>query len=225
VATPTDLVELTWVFTLSRAGAAEDVAEFSINCHRDSVEPDDAGLLKLCLGADHAWAGHMPTSHWCDNVRLSHVRGRMFMANGHTLREQQFVDDLDWHGQATDPALPWETSLALSLYTYPRGSFTANARRKRGRIYLPPMAALVLDSSNSGYFSNANIATLLGELKTFMSHVGEDDLGVKVVDPGVYSRVDSTVRDVVQLSIDAKIDSQRRRQNRETAGHIEVSFP
>ena len=223
--TPSELVQFTWHFELSQVGNPSDLAEFSIACHRDSIEPDDGGLLSLCEGAYAAWGDHMPGDHWCDNVRLTYVQGRMFAADGKTLREQRYIPPSNpWFGTGAHPAMPWETSLALSLYTYPRGSFTANARRKRGRIYLPPMASSVLDSSNSGFYSNALIPVLLSELHEFMTHVGEDALGVSVINPGVYSRVDGVVRDVTQLSIDAKFDSQRRRENREISGHLEADL-
>jgi hypothetical protein len=224
-ATPTTLIALTWKFALSKVGTDMDIAEFTVNCHKDSYEPDDAQLLKLADGGYKAWQGHIDPTLWCDNVFLVSVAGRTFSADGHTFREQVWTHGpTDWVGTATGAALPWETSMALGLYTYPRGSFVANARRKRGRIYLPPMAANVLDPSNSGFFSNANLPTLLANLHEFMSHVGEDDIGASVVKPGVYSRVDGAIRDVTQLSLDAKIDSQRRRQNRETSGWLNVDL-
>lgn len=225
-ATPTNLLLLTWYFSLSRVGTDEDIAEFSIATHQDSYEADQDGLNAITAGAFAAWKSNMPSQYWATNVYLSQTIGTQYQANGDTLRKAVFVPGPDagdhWVGSDSGSALPWETALACSLYTYPRGSFQPNARRHRGRFYMPPMAASTLDSSNSGYFKNANLATLLGHLADFVQDVGQDGLGVRHTRAGVWSRADNVVRDVVQLSIDAKFDSQRRRQNREVAGHIEI---
>jgi hypothetical protein len=121
--------------------------------------------------------------------------------------------------------LPWETSLAASLYTYPRGTFVPQARRKRGRFYLPPMGADQLDASNSGFFPDATIDAMLAEIVGFLQDSRETDVGAVTGTLGVFSRVDGVIRDVIQVSMDAKYDSQRRRQNRENAGIVRTDFP
>jgi hypothetical protein len=215
-------IEYTWVFSLSKTGTDEDFAEFSIWTYDSDYGPDDSNLLDLAHGAWKAWHDNIPTDPWTDNVFLSYVKGRTFAANGHTLREQIYVPDVGWQGSGSHPALPWETSLCLSLYTYPRGSFVTQGRRKRGRVYLPPMRSGVLDSSNSGFFSDGALSALFTNLTHFVSRVGQDGLGVQNLTPVVYSRADNMARPIIQCSIDAKFDSQRRRQNREVAGHLEL---
>jgi hypothetical protein len=216
--TPTNLVLFTWQFDLVRLAAAEDIAEFSIAASRDDIEPDQGGLDKLAVGAVHAFLTSIPATRFAPNVRFTGVKARMFKADGHTLRESVALTDTPWVGLDPGNALPWETSLCCSIYAYPRGTFTDGAKRKRGRFYLPPMAASQLDASNSGYFANGNVTPMLTSLKSFVNKIGQDDLGVSVLDAGIWSRADGVVRSAVQISMDAKFDSQRRRQNREIAG-------
>jgi hypothetical protein len=226
MAYPSNLIRLTWVFDLQTGGTIEDLAEFAINCGEDSFEPDDAQLLKLARGAFNAWESNVATSRFGTNVHLGSIIAQTFNGDGSTALKQTLVAPSDWRGTAGGACMPWETSLALSLYTYPRGSFVAHGRRKRGRIYLPPMSASVLDPANSGYFKDSDIDAFLGELTSFIEDVGNDDLGVHVVTPQVFSRVDSVMRSVTQISIDAKFDSQRRREKGQHAGYrtANVSF-
>jgi hypothetical protein len=224
VTTPSDAIEFTFKFNLTRVGTLEDIAEFTVWCATDGFEPDDAGLLKLAVGAGNAWTDNAGPSYWSDNVSLATITARTFMSDGHTLREQITAPVDPWVGVGSNPALPWESSLVLSLYTYPRGTFISNGRRKRGRIYLPPMSSEWLDNSNSGYFSNTALPGFFANMVDFIGRVGQDDLGVKLTHPVVFSRVDGVTREITQLSIDAKIDVQRRRQNREVAGVLTAAY-
>ena len=149
---------------------------------------------------------------------------RNYLANGHTLREQRYVPPTPWVGTSTQPSLPWETSLCVSLYCYPRGTFQPNARRRRGRFYLPPMSSAVLASNNSGFVADNVAHGVLSQMHDFCRDAWQSYLGVDEAHLGVFSRADSTVYPVVQISLDAKIDSQRRRQNREIAGALVTPF-
>lgn len=220
MATPTNLVQFTWNFGLVRLAGQEDIAEFSVAASRDTIEPDQHGLDKLAVGAGKAFLTSIPATRFAPNVRFIGVKARMFKPDGKTLRESVWLTDTPWIGLDPGAALPWETALCVSVYTYPRGTFTDDAKRKRGRFYLPPMAASQLDFSNSGYFANGSVSPMLDSLKSFMNKIGQDDLGVSVLDAGVYSRADGVVRTATQISLDAKFDSQRRRQNREIAGIV-----
>lgn len=225
MATPLNMYSLTWDFNLYRTTVREDHAEFT--CFYQTVggaQYGDAQLIHAAAGGAKAWTDNITKTNWCDNVTLSSVTATSYLANGHTFAVQQAPPPVGWTGTSDPPALPWETSLCMSLYTYPRGSFVSNARRKRGRFYLPPMAASCLDVSNSGYFDNATIAARLGEVHDFLEDSQNDELGVQIGSLGVYSRVDGICRAVTQISCDAKFDSQRRRQNRETAGVVTASF-
>jgi hypothetical protein len=223
--TPLDCWSLTFDFPLTRAGTQEDHAEFTLWIDGDGTEPDDANLHSLAIGAGNAWTSNVPNLRWCNNVTLGSITATSYLADGHILRQQSVGPGTGWTGAAADPALPWETSLCISLYTYPRGTFVSHGKRKRGRFYLPPMAAAMLDSSNSGYFPDGNVDSQLGYMHDFLADVNQDMEGVGVGTLSVFSRVDSVLRPVTQISMDAKYDSQRRRQNRETAGVHTLDFP
>lgn len=225
MSTPLDCWSLTFDFALTRAGTTEDHAEFTLWIDGDGTEADDTMLESLGHGAAKAWTDNVPNLRWCDNVSLRTVTATAYLANGHILRQQEVPPDVAWVGAAAHPALPWETSLAVSLYTYPPGTFVTDGKRKRGRFFVPPMAALTLDSSNSGYFSDGNMASQLGYMHDFLAAVNQNAVGVPVGTLSVFSRMDSVCRHVTWIAMDAKFDSQRRRQNRETAGRLVGTFP
>ena len=224
--TPMDAYYLRWNFSLNRVGTKEDIAVFGLWYDTPgSAEYGDAQLVHCAAGGYKAWVDAMDLGYWTSAVTLESVTATTYLENGHTLHEQNWVPGTAWAGIGPAPSLPWETAMACSLYTYNRGTFVANGKRKRGRFYLPPFSASALDHSNSGYFSDANFHTFLLNCADFLNKSQDDELGVKVGTLGVFSRADSVIRPVQQVSMDAKIDSQRRRQNRETAGYQGVPFP
>lgn len=226
MSTPADAYFVRYQFTLIKVNTPEDIAEMGLWFRAlGGAEYGDPELASIAEGAYNAWNAHMNPGLWATNVELSSVVASNYLANGHTLHEQNFVPETPWVGSDSAAAMPWETSLAVSLYTYPRGTFVTDGRRKRGRCYLPPMAASQLDPSNSGFFKNSNFAGLLTAVSAWLNDADQDRLGVQVGRLAVFSRADSETRDVVQISMDAKFDSQRRRQNREIAGHVEVAYP
>lgn len=223
--TPLDAYYLRYNFSLNRAGTVEDIAVFGLWMNTPgSAEYGDDELGHCAHGGYKAWADEVDTGYWTDAVTLESVTASSYLANGHTLHEQNYVPSTPWQGAGPAPSLPWETAMAISLYTYPRGTFVTNGKRKRGRFYLPPFSASTLDHSNSGYFLDSNFHTFVANMRAFLVAAQDDELGVPVGALGVFSRMDSVIRPVVQVSADAKIDSQRRRQNRETAGTYEVAF-
>lgn len=224
MATPLKAWELVFQFALNRVGTNEDVAEFSLWMGSDTLEPGDAELPHLAAGGVNAWQNNMNQAHWATNVAFSYVTATAFNTDGTIKAQAQEVAGGDWVGTADTAALPWETSLCTSLYTYPRGTFVPQQRRKRGRFYLPPMAADQLDPSNSGYFNDGSLPDLLTEIMAFLQDAEKTDVGVSTGTLSVFSRKDSLLRPVSQVSIDAKFDSQRRRQNRENVGWIAESF-
>jgi len=223
MAFPTEMAKLTFGFTLSRTGTDEDVAEPGIFVGGETFGPDsDEALMRIAHGGFNAWVTNVNEVSFGSNVFLSWVQATMYNAAGHTIREQRFIHDVAWQGSGSGAAMPWETSLCCSLYTYPRGSFQPNARRLRGRFYTPPMSASVLDPSNSGYFSDSGLHAFHTQMNSFVRDVGQDNNGVQVGQAVVFSRVNGSYAPVIETSMDAKFDSQRRRENRETAGHEEI---
>lgn len=219
---PTNRWMTTWHFELNRSGTVEEEANFSLHFGGTSYEPEDSSLDDLAEGAYKAWKSNMGTSDWTNAVYLYYCRTYKFNAAGKVTAQGQFADPTPWHGTGTGASLPWETSLALSLYSYERGSFVQNPRRRRGRIYLPPMASSVLDTSNSGYYADSQLDDLLGELHSFMLDAGDSAAGVPLAPPVVFSRVGEALYPISDLYIDAKFDSQRRRERSENAGKLHI---
>jgi len=214
-----------WNFGLNREGSAEDIAVFGLwGSNIGDAEYGDEQLAAIAHGAYDAWANHASPDYWTTAVTLDSTLAVAYLANGHTLFEQNYVPDTVWQGDVSTASMPWETSLAVSLYTYPRGTFVTNGRRKRGRYYLPPVAAINLDPSNSGYFKNSTLPAFFADQVSFLNDFGKDHEGAPHVNLGVYSRKDDDCRDVTDLYIDAKFDSQRRRQNREVAGVLHTAY-
>ena len=222
MAVPDQSAQITWLFNLSALTVEEDIAEFSIWVEPvASITDWDTELLRYAEAGLDAWTSEMPPAYWATNVSLGSVKATHFNPAGHTTNEQVAVPSTPWVGIDASAALPWETSVACSLYTYTPGTFIPNGKRRRGRFYLPPMAASILDHSNTGFFDNATINTLLTHCHDFVGKVALDFPGVAHTQtPSVFSRVDSHLYMVTDIVIDAKIDSQRRRQNREVAGRI-----
>lgn len=223
--TPADLYYVRYNFLLLRGSGQEDICDMGLWMKGvGGAEYDDTELASIAVGAYNAWGANVVSGVWATNVKLDSVTASNYLPNGHTLHEQVYVPGTKWVGTDTGAALPWETSLCVSLYTYPRGAFEPQARQKRGRFYLPPMAAAMLDGSNSGFFRNDQFSGFLDTIVGFLGDAQQDQLGVAVGELAVFSRVAGASRKVIQVSADAKFDSQRRRQNREVAGHREIPF-
>ena len=223
-ATLLNAIELTWTFDLKQIDVDQDIAEFTLWFQYGpggSAPQEDLDFLAQ-NGAD-ARSENVGTAIYSTNVGLRSCTARIFSADGKTLAESVKVPADAWQGTSSSPALPWETSLCISLYTYTPGTFVPNGRRRRGRYYLPPMGSQVLDHSNSGFYDNTLIAPSLTEQRLFYSKLYAGAFpGTLVVIPVVYSRVAEDMNPVTHLVTDAKIDSQRRRQNREVAGRINL---
>jgi hypothetical protein len=156
-----------------------------------------------------------------DSVKVDHLSA----TNGSTLDQgvALFSGADAWVGSATD-SLPWETSLAVSLFGYERGVFATNKGRKRGRFYLPPMGVNVL-SGKSGQLTDTALTALNTQLGAFLNDVqgmnfssgspeqDEDYFNLVVMSIGTPSKqLDPTTTPVTHMYIDGELDSQRRRQ-------------
>jgi len=214
----------TWTFQLDAGGAGQDIAELSLHHGGTSFEPPDDQLNNLAQGGYNAWADNMTPTRFAAAVTLAGVKTYRYDAAGHVIGIGSYQDPAPWHGTSTSPCLPWETSLALSLYTYPRGSFVPNPRRRRGRIYLPPMSSAQLELANSGYYSDSDLPNLFEELHDFVQNSGDDALGVALAPLVVFSRVAEALYPVTDLYIDARFDSQRRRENAQVAGKLHIEL-
>jgi len=220
---PTNRWMTTWRFALNRAGNEEDEANFSLHFGGTSYEPTDDQLGSIAEGAYNAWVNNTSPTWFTNAVTLAGTKSYRYNDAGHVIGVGGYAPSDDfWHGTHAGPSLPWECALVFSLYSYPRGSFQVNPRRKRGRIYLPPFASSMLDTSNSGFVDNGLMDDLLAGMANFLEDAEKDAVGVALAPPVIFSRVGQALYEVTDLYMDAKIDVQRRRQKSESAGSLHL---
>lgn len=118
----------------------------------------------------------------------------------------------------TGASLPWECALCISLAAYPQGGFAPNKGRHRGRFYLPALPASII-SGTEAQLPDSATAAYATAMVNFLELVNDQVGGgltaqMRVV---VLSRVDDAAYDVQHIWVDSKVDSQRRRENRQPA--------
>lgn len=118
----------------------------------------------------------------------------------------------------TGASLPWECAIVVSMAAYPPGGFAPNKGRHRGRFYLPGVPASVITGTEAQMPDTAVQAyseRAAAWLEAINDVVSDDfDTQMRVV---ILSRVDDAAYDVQHIWVDSKIDSQRRRENRQPA--------
>jgi len=107
--------------------------------------------------------------------------------------------------------LPFQCATVVSLLT------ASATRHGRGRFYLPPLAALVLDG---GRISAASLAVLDTAWTAFF-----DSLNTDGVTPVVRNRTGHISTTVTSARIGDVIDTQRRRRNKLTETQVVVAVP
>lgn len=222
------LAEITYNFGLSNGSVAIEDASPSIWV-LPTVAPisdDDwnTALLEMATAAYGGWKTNVGNGQWENSVQLSNVTARRTSTTDATLDKQVYLPTDDtWVGSETSGTLPWQTSLCISPYSYLRGSYIPNRRRRTGRFYLPPMSTNVLYAVDDGLLDPTLVATLLDELHPAWKAIQTADYSTSGLEPifGINSRgpfKDPTVLPhffpVVQLTADNKLDSQRRRTKR-----------
>lgn len=220
------LVETTYNFGLSNGSVAIENASPSVWTLSAANPVTDADwnttLQEQAEAAYNAWGTNMGNGQWEQSVNLSNVTCRLTDVNDKTLLKQVFIPTgAPWEGGETVGTLPWQTSLCISLYSYNRGTYIPNHRRRSGRFYMPPMSINVLSSKDDGLLDPTLVQDLIDELHpAFKASQIATYSATPAYAPilGVNSRgpfKDTTVAPdffpVVQLSADNKLDSQRRR--------------
>jgi hypothetical protein len=148
------------------------------------------------------------------------IAGRYDTAE-HVLNEQSHVSSLgDWVGADTH-SLPWQTTMCVNIYSYTPGTFIPHNRRRRGRIYLPPMGVNALAADFSGEMVAGLTTTMLGYVKNYFQGYSSTAAGWTL---GVLSRVASHLYTATDLTTDDKFDTQRRRVKSEPATRAVVSY-
>lgn len=114
-------------------------------------------------------------------------------------------------GVGAGEMLPFQCATVVSLLT------ASATRHGRGRFYLPPLAALVLDG---GRISAASLAVLDTAWTAFFASLNTDN-----VTPVVRNRTGHVSTTVTSARIGDVIDTQRRRRNKLTETQVVVTVP
>lgn len=221
----------TLTFNLFVGATQEDIAEFTfwtqVQDYSSGPITWDEACQSAADGVWDAWAAHGTPDYFHSNVRLLNVKSARMDLAGKTQNEGQSTGGDAWVGTASSTSLPWQVSMAVSLYSYTPGTFISNARRRRGRFYLPPPSAIALAGDGSGLLAAATVTDVLGSMHDFLEAVaavqdsGGDALGLL---PVVYSREAGQDYAVTDLAMDTRADSQRRRANRQVGTRSVVAL-
>lgn len=96
-----------------------------------------------------------------------------------------------------------QLSMCISWRTNKAGS------RYRGRTYYGPLTPAAIGSD--GKFTPSAVSSALGYAQTFLTAIPGLDIGGGAAFLGVYSRKYGTIEAITGVTIDSKIDTQRRR--------------
>jgi hypothetical protein len=221
-----NLVETTYNFGLSNGSVAIENASpsvWTLSTANPVIDADwNTTLLEQAVAAYNGWADHIDGNKWENSVELSNVTCRLTDIHDKTLLKQVYIPSSSpWVGTDTSGSLPWQCSLCVSTYSYLRGTYIPNRRRRSGRFYMPPNSISVLAFVDDGLVAPETLATWLPELHTAFkaSQIAtysatpayEPILVINSRGPFKDPLVEPDTFAVVQLSMDNKIDTQRRR--------------
>jgi hypothetical protein len=159
-----------------------------------------------------ATRAQFPSAVKIDRVKAAHID-----SNGHVLHQGEAATALTTTrpGSATG-SLPFQCSRVITMYGYDPGTFVADRRRKRGRVYLPPESFNNLDAN--GRFDTGPTAAIANAWDAYMEDiqgmhagpVGGDHLDVVVASTtGIKTQVEA-------YGIGDVPDTQRRRRRSRT---------
>jgi len=226
---PDNCVKLTMQFDLvDGGGAVQDHAEFRIwsDPPHTGGTVSDAWLLDAADFAATSWDSVVSPTHYSPAVVLSGAVMGQYNTAGLLTAEQKFVVGASpWQGTASQ-SLPWSISAVIGLYTYPRGSFVVQGKSKRGRIYLPPLGTNIMGNSVTALMSATTAQGLRDDIGTWLTGlVGHSGPGGYSFHPGVLSVTHNYFNELGQLSVDTKLDTQRRREKQQQAVIYNVDWP
>lgn len=222
---PADVTRVRLVFDLKRASAVADTAVMGFHVHRNHVtgNPTDwpADVNEIATKVYEKWVTNViGVSHWTTGVALNRVEAyHLDATTGKTADKgvQPTDGGHSWSGTSNNAALPWEVACAVSIYGYTPGSFTLNARQKRGRFYLPPFqTGAMATGSGSGEFEVATMADVQRDMLAFLNDVHGMTVGGTVtpdsVSVGILSRIGGgAFYPATTVRTGFRPDSQRRR--------------
>jgi hypothetical protein len=214
---PADMVYVRWRFNLADdASVNVEQADIGVYGALDFTPADSAAwdtvLAAIAAGARSAWSTSMAKTNYTFALSLDTVAATRQGTDGKTLNEQ--VDASaggSWIGSGSGSALPWENSLVIGLYAYQRGTFVTQAKSKRGRVYLPGLDSSLLAGTKSGLVSNTKAAAMRDQFGLVLSATRDSPGSTHHWVPEVLSKTYNFTHQITWLSVDNKVDTQRRR--------------
>lgn len=232
VPAPANLVYLRWCFRLMSGGAAAEIAEFGLYSVREHTIGNtvdwDPDLNAIADKMAQRWITSFGVAPqiFSNAVALDHVDAYQIGPDGKAAHKGSVaaVGANAWVGTG-NRGLPWQTALAVSTSAYDPASFEPNPRGKRGRFYLPPMAAD--DLSEDGRLTTGMQESIRVATGTFLNSVqganypGYDGVGDEdYVNLVIYSKYANKLARVVGVAtplthfrVGRVVDTQRRRVN------------
>lgn len=219
VTLPADMVKIVWTFGYTNGTTDIEFAEPGLWLFCDGAPGSDPSLNAFCQAlatqAWNAWATNMPETDHTAVVNLRQVKASHYLTSGHVDAVGQVSSgSTSWAGSSSGSCLPWQTSLVISPYAYEPGSFTANARSRRGRFYCPVPAASVLDSGQQGIYDSTKLTAQLAAFKDMIGDLTATLHGVSPVCQILSGKLGDAA-DVTWLAADTRLDVQRRRARSE----------
>lgn len=229
---PPDMMRVRLRATLATDTVPVEEAQFGFYGQRVHVtgNPTDwaANVQYVADGIRDRWKEHiLATALFSPAAVMESVKVDHLSATDGKVLDQGvalFGGDSAWAGTGPD-SLPWETSLAVSLFGYERGLFTQDKARKRGRFYLPPGSTELLNGK-SGQVRADQLTTLCTQIVAFLNDVQgmhltdeppleqADSFNLVVMSIGTPTKpLEPTTTPVTHVYVDSEIDSQRRRQH------------
>lgn len=222
---PADIVRVRLVFDLHQISTVADQAIMGFHLVRNHLPGNTtdwpANTQEIASKTWQKWTQRVTTTaRWPTSVSLSRVDAYHLDTAGKTLdkgTQGQDGSHSAWTGTSGNPSMPWEVACAVSMYGYQPGTFTPDAKSKRGRYYLPPFATTIMgNSAAEGLFDSSTIATVVAvEQAAFLNDVNLMTVGGGAVPDTValvvLSRTKGVATPVQTMRVGHRPDRQSRR--------------
>lgn len=213
---PSDNVYIALQFTYAGGAPTGELAQIGFwGSTGEEIPSGDAAwndyLTDLAGAAAAQWGDSFDDTLFAADLRFGTVKAVHYNTDGSTANEQVAVHSPAWAG-AGGNALPWTVSQVVGLYSYTPGTFIPQARRRRGRVYLPGLSIGMMASAGVGLYDVDKATTQMSSVNDYLTtlHAGTygDSSGFV---PCVFSRMASHLYPITDLTTDVKPDTQRRR--------------
>lgn len=224
---PVNMIYTRWEFGWQPAGASADIEiqDFGIWFRiPDPVQPPFPGwnnvVNDFSQRAANAWMTNMTKANFASAVKF-----RRCVTYHYDQPHKVVLDRGESTGTQGGPwagagaVMPPENTVCVSLYGFDPTLAVAQARRKRGRIYLPTVAtdALAGDGRLGGTYQDSigvDVAEMFSDLRGTFDNVEPE--------PVITSVAGQFVTPITWARVGRRIDTQRRRSNRIPEAYINV---